>query len=565
MESAVHRFARLNLALGKSAVFAALALSAACGTTAASDGTGADATVAGDGAAAGSVTFHKDIEPILQARCQGCHSGNGIAPFALVTYADAKLRAASAIADIESLKMPPWGARDTAECKPRFGWQHDLRVTPSEKAKLDAWVAAGTPEGDPADAPKTSAAPTLALANVDQTVKPTKPFAASGKDDQMRCFVIDPLLTSDKWLNGIQVIPGNPLVVHHALVFMDPKNESAKLANADGQYDCFGGPGISGKLIEAWAPGAVPLEFPSNVGTPIAAGTKFVMQIHYHPAGAQADPDTTQVLLRFNKTAPEWTGASVLIGNFANATGPGAGLLPGDDDGTNGPEFLIPAGKSAHQEAMRFIFPSTGPDGKPLPELHVYGVGTHMHYVGRDMKVWVDRAFSQPPCSAAQIDPLTACTQKNCPGASGGDLVTCATKSCATEAQALAGACGDCVKAGVLAGTSVADIAVSCEKLQPKPANITDPETECFVQTPAWDFNWQRIYNYDAPIEQLPIVRAGDALNMRCTYDNTLNNPFVKIALDLKGLLAPVDVKLGETTLDEMCLAIVQVVFKPAP
>ena len=538
----------------KAAAVAALAFSAACSSEAASDGV-----------AAPSVTFHKDVEPILQARCQGCHSGSGIAPFALVTYADAKTRAASSIAAIEAEKMPPWGARETDECKPRFGWQHDLRVTATEKATLDAWVAAGSPEGDAADAPKTSTAPTLALANIDMTVKPAKPFAASGKDDQMRCFVIDPGFTEAKWLNGIQILPGNPLVVHHALVFMDPANDSAKLANADGQYDCFGGPGVNGKLIEAWAPGAVPLEFPSNVGTPIAAGTKFVMQIHYHPAGAAADPDLTSIVMRFNKTTPEWIGASVLIGNIAQSTGPNVGLLPGDDDGPNGPEFVIPPNKSAHKEAMRFLIPATNQSGQAISELHVYGVGTHMHYVGRDMKIWVDRAFNQAPCSAAQIDPMTACTQKNCPGASGGDLVTCATKQCATEAQALQGACGDCVKAGVLAGGVVADIAKQCEVVQPKPANVTDPDTECFLQTPAWDFNWQRIYNYDAPIEQLPILRPGDALNMRCTYDNTLNNPFVKIALDLKGLTDPVSVKLGETTLDEMCLAIVQVVFKPAP
>ncbi len=553
------------------AVTGLLAL-AACGSSTAAAGDGApdaavttDAVTLADGATTtAGVTFHKDVEPILQVKCQGCHSGTGIAPFALVTYDDAKTRSASAVAAIASLKMPPWGARETAECQPRFGWQHDLRVTPAEKATLDAWIAAGTPEGNPADAPKAGAAPTLALANVDLKVAPHKAYVTSGKDDQMRCFTLDPGITTATWLNGIQIIPGNPLVVHHALVFLDPNGDAAKLADADGEYDCFGGPGINGKLIEAWAPGAVPLEFPSNVGTPIAAGSKLVMQIHYHPAGNTADPDTTQILMRFNKTAPEWIGASVLIGNFASANDNGGALLPGEDDGPNGPEFVIPPNKPAHHEAMVFHLPAQL-NGAALPELRVYGVGTHMHYVGQDMKVWVERAFAAPACTSAQLDPLVACTQQNCPGASGGDLVTCATKSCATQAAALAGPCGDCIKAGVLAGSRVADLVTACEQVQPKPATITDPATECFVQTPAWDFNWQRIYNYDAPLEQLPILRAGDALNMRCTYNNTLDNPFVKIALGLKGLTDPVAVKLGETTLDEMCLAIVQIVYKAAP
>lgn len=485
-----------------------------------------------------------------------------------MTYADAKLRAVSMISDIEAGKMPPWGAQDTAECKPRFPWQHDLRVTPTELKTLKDWVDADRPEGDPADAPKAGAAPTLALTNVDATVKPDKPYVASGLNDQMRCFLIDPKLTERKYLNGIQVIAGNPLVVHHVLVFADPQNEGAKLADADGQYDCFGGVGLQNpKLIEAWAPGGVPLEFPPNVGTPLDAGTHFVMQVHYHPAGAKAaDPDLTQVQLRFTKEVPEWTGASVLIGNFPQAMG-NDGLLPGEDDPVSGPAFIIPPGKAAHVESMRFTVPSSfGKDatGKaiPTPDLHIYGVGTHMHYVGRDMKIWAERAFAKAPCTAAQLGPVQACTDKNCPGAAGGDLISCAQSKCATEAAALAGTCGDCITQGVVAGQQVSAIATSCQQIQAKPANITDPASECFVQTPEWDFNWQRIYNYAKPIEELPILRAGDALNMRCTYDNTLNNPFVKIALGLKNLAEPVQVKLGETTLDEMCLSILQVVFK---
>ena len=81
---------------------------------------GATADTQADTATTGGPTFHKDVEPILQQKCQGCHSGTGIAPFALMTYADAKLRAESSVAAIEAGRMPPWGAQDTAECKPRF-------------------------------------------------------------------------------------------------------------------------------------------------------------------------------------------------------------------------------------------------------------------------------------------------------------------------------------------------------------------------------------------------------------------------------------------------------------
>jgi len=80
-------------------------------------------------------------------------------------------------------------------------------------------------------------------------------------------------------------------------------------------------------------------------------------------------------------------------------------------------------------------------------------------------------------------------------------------------------------------------------------------DEECLVQTPAYDYNWQRLYEYDVPIEQAFRVQNGDVVRVRCTYDNTLDNPSVVEALQEVGLDAPQDVGLGEGTLDEMCIA----------
>ena len=46
---------------------------------------------------------------------------------------------------------------------------------------------------------------------------------------------------------------------------------------------------------------------------------------------------------------------------------------------------------------------------------------------------------------------------------------------------------------------------------------------------------------------------------MRCTYNNSMSNPFVAAALAEQGLDGPVDVYLGEETLDEMCLGVMGV------
>jgi hypothetical protein len=459
---------------------------ASSGSTSGTGGAGSGSTASTGAGSAASPTFHKDVEPILQKSCQGCHAPGRIAPFGLLAYADVKALADTIVANTANGSMPPWGAIETDECKPRFGFRDDKRLSESELATLKAWRDGGTLEGDPKDAPPPLDLNTLAgLPGVELTVEPTKPFTASGDKDQFRCFVIDPKLTTDAFLNGSHFIAGNPKVVHHALMFLDENGESVAKADADGGYDCFGGPELSDtSLLAGWAPGGVPNELAPNIGIPIPANAKLVMQVHYHPAGGPATADATKFQMRFTKGVPEYIGLVALIGNFSTQLPNGDGLLPGPNDG-KGVEFMIPAGAKGHTETMKFTIPAND-DGTPLKDLKVYGASTHMHYVGTDMIVSVDR---------------------------------------------------------------------------PAPTDET-PAHECLVQTPKWDFNWQRHYYYDTPIASLPSLRTGDVLNFRCTYDNSLENPFVKRALSEQNLSAPRDVRLGETTLDEMCLGNLTLLIK---
>jgi hypothetical protein len=90
-----------------------------------------------------------------------------------------------------------------------------------------------------------------------------------------------------------------------------------------------------------------------------------------------------------------------------------------------------------------------------------------------------------------------------------------------------------------------------------------DPKEECMLSVPRWDFNWQQGYAYDvSDITKLPGMSPFDSLDIKCTYDNSMNNPFVVDALKDQGLSQPRDVQLGETTLDEMCLGVFEAVFK---
>ena len=424
-------------------------------------------------------TWHADVAPVVVARCGGCHTEGGIAPFALDDYATAQSFREVMLGAVDEGTMPPWGAVETDECTPPKPWRHDSRLTDEERATLEAWVAAGGPEGDPATAAPVARGQGLELVDPSLRVMPRAPFTTEGDRDQYHCQVLDPGLDRDVWITGAQVVPGDPRVVHHALLYIDADASSEELAGEDGQYPCFGGAmtGPGDDLLWVWTPGQLPMETPSEVAVRLPAGARIVASIHYYPVPGEAVTDSTGVDLRVQDTPPRYESQVALLGNRRGpAPGdPERGLLPGPSDPADGPAFFIPAGASEHTETMALQMPAG------LGVARVWAVGTHMHYVGTDMIIEVEHA-------------------------------------------------------------------------EPAPG---EPPRECLVHTPQWDFNWQMIYAYDAPIDALPQIRGGDVVHLRCTYDNTPDNPGVRLLMEEEGLEAPIDVTLGEQTADEMCLAMV--------
>ena len=101
-----------------------------------------------------SVTFSKDIAPILQRSCQNCHNPDGGAPMSMVTYEEVR-RYAPRIVQRTAIRdrmgaMPPWYVEKG------IGIQHyknDPSLGDEELATIQAWAANGAPEGDPADMP----------------------------------------------------------------------------------------------------------------------------------------------------------------------------------------------------------------------------------------------------------------------------------------------------------------------------------------------------------------------------------------------------------------------------
>lgn len=100
------------------------------------------------------ITFHKDIQPILQRSCQNCHRIGGGGPMPLVTY-DEVAPFAGLIEFKTGLRdragaMPPWYVEKNIGIQ---DFKNDTSLSDEEIAAISIWARSGTPEGDPAHAP----------------------------------------------------------------------------------------------------------------------------------------------------------------------------------------------------------------------------------------------------------------------------------------------------------------------------------------------------------------------------------------------------------------------------
>ena len=79
-----------------------------------------------------------------------------------------------------------------------------------------------------------------------------------------------------------------------------------------------------------------------------------------------------------------------------------------------------------------------------------------------------------------------------------------------------------------------------------------DGSTECALNIPDWDFNWQQ--SYFPPEDNAIVLKPNEGLEVTCTYDNSQENqPYINgVQQESKH------VEWGDGTLDEMCILVCQ-------
>jgi len=305
--------------------------------------------------AATAPTFNKDIAPILYANCATCHRPGEVAPFPLLTYQDAAKRASLIAGAVAGRFMPPWKA------EPGYGdFAGERRLTDAQIALIQEWAKTGAPEGDP----KLKPLPPQFVngwqsGEPDQVLTvPVKYSLPADGPDQYRCFVLPTGLDHDAYVQGTEFRPGNRLIVHHALVYLDASGKAREMAakSADGSYSCFGGPGFApvGSL-GGWAPGFTPPPRDPALSLPLPKDTDVVIQIHYHPSGK---PETDQSSLGLSYSGPPAKGrTSILLFDHH------LDMAPGDSHYVAKASVVLPR------------------------DVQLAGLTPHAHYLCKDMKV----------------------------------------------------------------------------------------------------------------------------------------------------------------------------------
>jgi hypothetical protein len=337
----------------------------------------------GPEAAASDVTFHEQIEPLLQRHCQRCHHRGGNAPFALEDYREVRGWRRMIRRVVAERRMPPWGA-DPAHGR----FANDASLSKDEIELIARWVEGGAPEGDPAAAPPRREFPdTWRIGTPDATFT-TPAFDVPAEGTLPYRYVRIPTrYAEDRWIEAFQIRSTARETIHHVLVFLEdvrpgmdrpwtpPFNPQRLLEGARPRevpqwiarfrklivedLPRGGGGGLNGYLANS-SSGQEPVIHPEGRARLLPAGATLVFQIHTTPTGKATTSETT-LAVRWAKQPPR---EPIYTGSIATVA------------------FKIPPGAEAHPVTATLRLPRDG---------LLLSLRPHMHLRGRSFRYTAQR------------------------------------------------------------------------------------------------------------------------------------------------------------------------------
>jgi hypothetical protein len=318
--------------------------------------------------ASNAPTYTKDIAPILQQQCLVCHREGEAAPFALTNYAEARDHAKAIREATATRYMPPWLP------VPGHGdFEGERRLTEGQIATIDAWVAAGMPEGEASDLPTPPAFKKgWQIGEPDLILSLPEPYTlAADAVDEYRNFVI-PIPAGPRYIAAMELSPGSAVTaLHHAFMLIDTTRESRR-RDAEDPAPGFGGmdPGTTaqspGGHFVSWQPGKIARLAAPGFSWRLAAHTDLVLQVHLKATG-KAETIAPRVGVYFTDQPPSAQPTKLVLTTNA---------------------IDVPANDAAWAFETRYRLPVS---------VAVMGVIPHAHYLGKKL-----HAFAEMPDGKSQ-------------------------------------------------------------------------------------------------------------------------------------------------------------------
>jgi mono/diheme cytochrome c family protein len=293
-------------------------------------------------ATAATPTYHREISRIMQAHCVECHREGGLGPFALESHEDLEEHAGMIRKQVERGAMPPWFAAPGAHGI----FSNDRSMPEADKSVLLTWLKSGRPPGDPAEAPLARKFPegwTVGTPDVVFQIPQAIAIKAEGTMPYQK-RVVETAFAEDRWVQGYEILPTAPEVVHHVIVKVHSKG-SAIRERGEGEEGFFA----------AYVPGNSHRMLPPGFAKRLPAGSRLSFQIHYTPNG-KATTDQVKIGLIFAKEAPR---NEVHVAAVAQ------------------PRLNIPPGEANHLENKRQVIPVN---------MNITAFMAHMHVRGKSFK-----------------------------------------------------------------------------------------------------------------------------------------------------------------------------------
>jgi Tfp pilus assembly protein PilF len=235
-----------------------------------------------------SVTFNRDIAPIVFQYCAPCHRPGEAAPFALLTYEDTAKFARQIAYMTERRIMPPW-----LPAPSDYKFVGEMRLSDEQIALFKRWAEQGAPQGAPRDLPPAPKfTPGWQLGKPDLILHARKSYslAASGTDNYWN-FIFPTDFPDVRWVKSIEIRPGEKRVVHHANILVDRLHSS----RAQEKHPGDGFPGMELRIesesfdpdshIFFWKPGSTPHVEPADMALRLNPGSDFILNTHLQPSG----------------------------------------------------------------------------------------------------------------------------------------------------------------------------------------------------------------------------------------------------------------------------------------